>query len=338
MIVLVTGATGFVGSWVVRELASRGHSVRALARAQSNLRNLEGVEVEVVRGDVLHPASVARAVEGCEGLVHAAGVPHLLGGDERQKEVNVRGVEVVLSAALQAGVQRAVVTSSTAAMGGSLEPELADEASPLRAAERGIEYFASKLAGEEKALAFFERGLPVVVVRPSFVLGPGDVYRSSASLVLALARGRLPFYVEGGASFCDVRDVARGHVEALARGKPGEPYILGGTNLTITDLVRRVAQASGVAPPRRVPFGAAAVAAAIAERWSRLRGRQPRFTPQLVRSGRLYTFVSSARAERELGYAVRPFEETLRDTLSWFVAEGRLPASTPELRALAAGA
>jgi len=336
MRVLVTGATGYVGSWVARELAGRGHAVRALARAQSDLSNLAGAALEVVRGDVLDPASMESALRGCEALVHCAGVVHFQGGDERLREVNVRGVEVAFGAALAAGVRRAVLTSSTSVMGGRRRPEPADEASPLDGGSQGIEYFASKLHGEEAALRFLDRGLPVVVLRPSVVLGPGDLYRSSASTVLALARGSLPFYVEGGASFCDVRDVARGFAEALERGRPGEPYVLGGTNLTTTDLVRRVAQASGRAPPRRIPYGVALAAATARGWWDRRLGREPRLTPQLVRAARLYTFVRSDRAVRELGYAIRPFEETLRDTLAWFLERGRLSPTTPELRALAA--
>ncbi len=335
MRVLVTGGSGFIGSWVVRELLSRGHLVRVLVRAQSNLANLEGTAADLVRGDVLDLPSVEAALAGCDAVVHVAGVVHFHGGNERLRAVNETGVETVLGAALRAGVRRAVVTSSTAVMGGSHEPVALDEASPSNALALGIDYFTSKARGEEVALAMFEKGLPVVAVRPSVVLGPGDLYRSSASTVLALVRGTIPFYVEGGASFCDVRDVARGHAEALERGTPGEPYILGGTNLTTTDMVRRVAQAAGVRPPRRVPFLLALASAAGGEWWSRWRGREPRISAQLVRASHLYTFVRSERAERELGYSIRPFEETLRDTLRWFVAEGRLRATTPELRALA---
>jgi len=335
MRVLVTGGTGFLGSWIVRELLARGHSVRVLARPQSSLSNLAGLDLEIARGDVLDAGSVEPALAGCDAVVHSAGAVHFQGRSDVQRAVNATGVEVVLGAALRAGVRRAALTSSVAVMGGSRVPVVADEASASNVAELGIDYFSSKASGEEAALSLFERGLPVVVLRPAVVLGPGDIYRSSTAMILALCRRRLSFYVEGGASFCDVRDVARGHAEALERGTPGEPYVMGGANLTTTDLVRRVAQASGVPPPRRVPYSLALAASSVGAFMARRRGREPRFPPQLVRASRLYTFVRSEKAERELGYSARPFEESLRDTLRWFIRERRLAATTPELRALA---
>ena len=337
MRVLVTGATGFVGSWVVRELLARGHAVRALVRPMSSLANLEGLEVERARGDVTDLPSVERALLGCEGVVHAAGVMHFRSGDDaRLQEVNHRSVALVLEAAQRAGVRRAVLTSSVAAMGGTPEPVVMDEAWQSNAEALGIDYFTSKLRGEREALRLAGEGLPVSVVRPSVVVGPGDIYDSSASTFRALARRRLPVVVRGGASFCDVRDVARGHVQALERGRPGEVYILGGHNLDIREMVARVSRLAGVPPPREVPYPLALGAAAFSEISSRLRGRQPRLSRQLVRASRLYTFVSSEKARRELGYATRSFEESLADTFRWFMKVGRLEAGTPELRALAA--
>jgi dihydroflavonol-4-reductase len=336
--VLVTGATGFVGSWVARELLARGHAVRALVRSTSSLANLEGLALERAGGDVTDRASVERALAGCDAVVHTAGVAHFRPGDEaRLYAVNHGSVGVVLGAALDARVKRAVLTSSVAVMGGALEPEEMDEARDSNAEALGIDYFTSKLRGEREAVRLAREGLPVSVVRPAVLLGPGDIYGSSATTFLALARRQLPVVVRGGASFCDVRDVARGHAEALERGRPGEVYILGGHNLGTLEIVARVARMTGVPPPREVPYPIALGAAALAELADRLRGRPVKLSRQLVRASRLYTFVSSEKARRELGYAARPFEESLADTLRWFIAAGRLRATTPQLRALAGG-
>jgi dihydroflavonol-4-reductase len=334
--VLVTGASGFVGSWVARELLARGHAVRALVRATSKMDNLSGLALERVEGDVLDRAAMERALAGCDGLVHTAGLVSLLPADAaRAMAVNAGGTEVVRSAARAAGVKRAVLTSSTAVMGGSSVPRVADENTPGNVAELGIDYFISKLRAEQVAMGFAERGLPVCAVRPGYALGPGDVYRSGATTVLSVARRSLTTYVRGGTSFCDVRDVARGHAAALERGVPGEAYILGGHNLEMDEFMRAVARAAGVPPPRRVPYAVAWAAAAGAE-LAGLLGKRGRISRQLIRASGLYSFVNSARAMAELGYAIRPFAETLADTLRYFIAQGRLEPRTPELAALAA--
>lgn len=225
MKVLITGATGFVGSWVARELLSKGHEVRALVRKTSSLANLEALPIERAEGDVLDRASVKAALAGRDAVVHTAGVAHFLPGDEeRMYAVNHGAVETVLGASLEAGVARAVLTSSVAVMGGSLAPRVADETTPSNVDALGIDYFISKARGERAALDLARRGLAVAIVRPVVVLGPGDIYRSSATTFLAIARRQLPVYVAGGASFCDVRDVAAAHVAALERGRAGEAY------------------------------------------------------------------------------------------------------------------
>ena len=342
MRVLVTGATGLVGGAVVHELRARGHAVRALVRPSSDLANLGGPgggEVELAHGDVLDRPSVERALAGCQAVVHAAGLAAIGGvGRDRLFAVNAGGVEVVLGAALAAGVERAVLTSSASLLWGTLVPCVADEDTTSSAETLGIDYFVSKLRGEEVGLDLAARGLPLAIVRPAFVLGPGDLYRSSASLVLALARGRIPAYVQGGASFCDVRDVARGHVEALLRGQPGQTYLLGGQNLTMDEFVGRVCRLAGVKAPLRLPYAVAAAATRAMLLAARLGGPAPATTLDLLRASRLYTFVTSARAQRELGYTVRPFEDSVRDTLRWYLARGALRPDTPELRALSAGA
>jgi dihydroflavonol-4-reductase len=311
-----------------------------LVRPTSDLTNLgdpRSPEVELAQGDVLDRRSVEQALEGCQAVVHTAGIASF--GRERRDRlfaVNAGGVEVVLGAALAAGVERAVLTSSATVLGGSRVPQVADEDTTSSAETLGIPYFVSKLRGEEVGLDLAARGLPLAIVRPAYVLGPGDLYRSSASTVLALARGHIPAYVQGGASFCDVRDVARGHVEALLRGQPGETYILGGQNLTMDEFVGRVCRLAGVKPPLRLPYAVAVAATRAMTLAARLGAPAPAVTLDLIEASRLYTFVTSAKAQRELGYTIRPFEDSVRDTLRWYVARGALRPETAELKALAA--
>jgi dihydroflavonol-4-reductase len=336
--VLLTGATGLVGTAIARTLSERGFAVRAYARATSDVSRLPP-GAEVMRGELDDPAALARALAGCEAVVHAAGVPTLgTHSDAELARANVASVERVLAVAREAGVRRAVVTSSTAVLGGSRTPTVSDESAPGNAAALGIGYFLSKLRGERAALAANGGGLEVVVVRPSYVLGPGDVHGSSASTVIALARRRIPGWVEGGASFCDVRDVAHGHVEALLRGRAGEVYHLGGENLPMRAFITGTCALAGVKPPPRVPFALAWANAAVQEALAAAAGRRARMTRDLVRGASLYTYVSSEKAARELGYRIRPFDDMVRDTLADAVVRGRLAPDTPELRALAAAA
>lgn len=338
MRVLVTGATGLVGGAVVHDLLARGHRVRALVRPASDLTNLGDPAtsgVELALGDVLDRPSVERALQGCQAVIHTAGIA-TIGKEDRARliAVNAGGVEVVLGAALSAGVERAVLTSSSAVLGGSLVPHVADEDTTSSAETLGIDSFVSKLRGEEVGLDLASRGLPLVVVRPAYVLGPGDVHHSSAAAVLALARCQIRAYVQGGASFCDVRDVARGHVEALFRGRAGETYLLGGQNLTMDEFVGRVCRLAGVKPPLRLPYAVAAAVIRGQALAARFGAPPPAVAPDLLEASRLYTFVTSAKAQRELGYTIRPFEDSVRDTLRWYVSHGDLRPETPELEAL----
>lgn len=334
MKVCLTGATGLVGSAVAHELHSRGILVRAYVRPTSNTSRLPD-QVEVARGELSDRLALKAALIGMDGLVHVAGIATLGTHDEATlRSVNAGAVGDVLEGAREAGVRRVLVTSSTSVMGGTSTPELMDESTQGNAEALGISYFVSKLLGERVALRAASRGQEVVVVRPSYVLGPGDVHGSSASTVVALARRRIPGYVAGGASFCDVRDVAAGHVEALLRGQSGEVYVLGGHNLSMDEFVKEVCAAAGVRAPPRVPYLFAWANAFAAEAFARMTKRRPRITRDLVRAASLFTFVSSAKAVRDLSYRIRPFEEMVRDTLLDAVARGRLEATTPELKAL----
>lgn len=337
MRVLVTGATGFLGGWAARELAERGHSLRVLVRRGSRLEALQGVPAERVEGDVTDIRAVSEAVEGCDAVLHAAGIARLRAGHRRPlMAVNRDGTIHVLGAALRAGVKRAVHLSSVGAMGGTLEPVAADESWEGTAETSGVDYFLSKLEGERAAAAVGRLGLPLVILRPGVVLGPGDVYHSSTGSVLRMARGTMPVCFRGGASYCDVRDVARAQADALERGRPGELYHLGGHNLEMAELARRVWRITGVPVPPKVPYPLMVAAAGLREAWGMVDGRPPPVTRQLLSGARRYTFMSSEKARRELGYRMRPLEETLRDTIGWFLAHGDLEPTTGKLRALAA--
>ena len=336
MNVLITGATGFLGSWVARALSERGHRVVALVRANSKLDNLADLPLERRTGDVLDAASIAAALDGCDAVMHVAGVAHFQAGEtERMYAVNIEGVRNVLAAAQAAGVKRVVVTSSLGALGGAKTPRVADDTTPSNAEALGIDYLISKHRGEQVALEFARAGLDVCVTRPAVLLGPGDIYNSSAHTFRAIASRKLPVYVPGGASFTDVRDVAFSHVIALERGARGETYLLAGHNLPIREMVERVARTAGVRPPRAMPYALALGVAAVAESTAKLLRRHTDLSRQLVKASALFTFASSDKAIRTLEYRIRPFEESLRDTLRFFLANGRLRATTPELRALA---
>ncbi|MFM7201880.1 MAG: NAD-dependent epimerase/dehydratase family protein [Myxococcota bacterium] len=335
MNVMITGATGFIGSWVVRELVSRGHTVRALVRKTASLANLEGLTLERVEGDVTDRASVARALEGCDAVIHTAGVAHFRPGEtERMFAVNEGSVDIVLGQAFERGIKRAVLTASTAVMGGTLERRVADESTPSNAESLGINYFISKYRGEQKAFALAARGFEVCTLRPVVCMGSGDIYHSSATTFKALAAGQMPVFVHGGASFCDVREVAAAHVTALERGRRGEAYILGGHNLEIAEMTRRVAEFAGARIPSAAPYAVAYAVAAVKEQVDLMRGKVPDISRQLIKASRLYTWVKSDKAIAELGYHIRPFEESLRDTLVFFLKQGRLKPSTPQLKAL----
>lgn len=339
MKVLVTGATGFLGSWVVRELLEAGHTPRALVRSTSRLDNLSDSfsrGAERAEGDVLDAKAVRAALAGCDAVIHTAGVPHFSPHDiPNMKRVNVEGAAIVLGAAHEAGVRRALLTSSVAAMGGSREARVADESAPNNVESLGLHYSLSKWQGELAGLKLAQKGLPLIVLRPSVILGPGDIFRSSTSTILALVRRKLPVYVEGGASFGDVRDIARAHVAALTRGRVGEAYILGGINLSISDLTARIATQSGVPAPPRMPYALAKPLVTVAELALLALGKHPDMSRQLLQASSLYTWVSSEKARAELGYEIRPFEESLADTLRFAIEQGQLKPTTPELKRLA---
>jgi dihydroflavonol-4-reductase len=325
---LLTGGSGFIGSHLVRALAARGDELRLLLRRQADVGHLADVEFERASGDVTDRRAVRRALDGVDRLFHVAGTTSLREADrERVFEVNVRGTRIVLEEALAAGVERVVHTSSVAAIGPARPHGTADETQLFTAGRLGIAYVNSKHEAEVEALRMAARGLPVVVVNPSFVFGPDDPTGTSMQLIRRFLLRRLPAYVDGALNIVDVRDVAEGHLLADRAGVVGERYILGARNFTFDRLFADLARISGVAPPP-VKLPAPVVVAAV-ETAARTRLPLPA-SPDEARSAGLWWTYRNAKARRELGFDPRAHEVTLEDSVRWQMQElgdriGRAP-------------
>jgi dihydroflavonol-4-reductase len=324
---LVTGATGFVGAAVVRTLLAEGWEVRALVRDKSDRRNLATLAVEQVVGDLTDPASIERALAGCEAAFHVAADYRLWAPQPQELyRTNVDGTAQLLDAARRAGVRRIVYTSSVATVGLPGMGGTGTEDTPVALADMIGHYKRSKFLAEQRAREAAARGVPVVIVNPSTPIGPGDVKPTpTGQIVVDAARGRTPAYVDTGLNIVHVDDVAAGHLLAFHRGRIGERYILGGDDMTLREILTLIAQLVGRAPPRiRLPHGAVLPIAYVSELYARLTGRPTRVTVEGVRMARKRMFFSSAKAVGELGYRWRPPAEAFTDALRWFQANGYL--------------
>lgn len=322
---LVTGATGFVGSAVARALLRSGQRVRVLARPRGDRRNLDGLAVEIAEGSLDDPKSLAAAVAGCRYLFHVAADYRLWVPDPAAMfRVNVAGTRELMLAALAAGVERIVYTSSVAVLG-IVRGGVADEETPSGAGDMIGPYKLSKFEAEAAVRELIaERGLPAVIVNPSTPIGPGDIKPTpTGRMIVEAARGRMPAFVDTGLNLAHVDDVALGHLLAARSGQVGRRYILGGENLNLGDILAEVARVSGRRPPAfKIPHAAVMPFAAGAEAMARLTRRQPFVTVDGVRMARKKMFFSSARAIAELGYAARPAHHAIADAVTWFRAKG----------------
>jgi dihydroflavonol-4-reductase len=314
---LVTGGTGFVGLHLVSELARRGDELRLLVREQSNIEPLRGIEWERASGDVTDRDSVRRAMKGIERVFHVAGTTSMRTRDRiRVFQVNVEGTKNVLEEALRAGAERAVVTSSSSAVGAAKPGETIDEDHPFTVGRLGIAYINSKHDAELVAMRMAAKGLPVVVVNPSFVLGPDDPNPSGTSnaLIRRLLLRRIPGYVDGAINVVDVRDVAKGHVLADERGEPAERYLLTGRNFTLQRLFADLSRIAGVpTPPVRMHGRLVVMGVETME----LLGLRLPTSADEVRSGTQWFTYRNDKAREQLGWEPRPHEETLEDAVRW---------------------
>ena len=328
MTVLITGASGFVGSAVLRHLVQAGHRVRALVRPDSDRRNLDGVPVEIAVGDLRDRASLERAAAGCSGLFHVAADYRLwTPKPDGIYQTNVSGTRELMLAAAAAGVERIVYTSSVATLGLTADGTPADETAPAAIDDMIGHYKRSKFLAEAEVLKLAEdEGLPVVIVNPSTPVGPRDIKPTpTGRMIVEAAAGRMPAFVDTGLNLVHVDDVAAGHLLAYERGAVGERYILGGDNMTLREILRDIAAITGRRPPRvRLPHGLVVPIAYVAEAWARLGGGEPFVTVDGVRMARKLMFFSSQKARDALGFRPRPAAEALRDAVEWYRLNGYL--------------
>ena len=331
---LLTGGSGFLGSHIAHALVERGDELRVLARRSSDLSPLEGLEFERANGDICDRRAVRRAVEGVNRVFHVAGRTSMRAEDHDSVfATNVRGARTVFEEARAAEVERLVHTSTVGAIGVAKRGATADETTPFEIGHLGIAYVNSKHEAELEAFHEAARGLPVVVVNPTFVLGPDAARASSMGLIRRFLLGKIPVYLDGALNIVDVRDIAAGHLLADEKGAVGERYILGGRNFTLDRLFADLSRISGVAPPPlKLPARLAVAGVGVAEQV----GVGLPIIPEEVRAASLWWTYRNTKAKRELGFAPRPHEETLEDAVAWQLAqfEGPPPAESPAARAL----
>jgi dihydroflavonol-4-reductase len=326
MLVFLTGATGFVGSHVARALVAQGADLRLLIRSSSDLRNIQELQTERVVGDLRDAASLKKAVAGCDVIFHVAADYRLWVRDpEQMYRSNVEGTKAILEAARESKVQRVVYTSSVATMGFQSNGHLANEDSPVSLANMIGPYKRSKFMAEEIAIEAGRSGMDVVVVNPTTPVGERDIKPTpTGRIVVDFLKKKFPAYVDTGLNLVDVTECARGHVAALEKGKSGERYILGGENLTLKQILDKLAAITGLPSPSiKVPYVVALATGVLDQVFTGyIRNREPRATIDAVRMGRKKMFVSSGKAERDLGWKTVPVDNALRRAVEWFQANG----------------
>jgi dihydroflavonol-4-reductase len=331
--VFVTGATGFVGGHVARELSGRGAALRLLTRKTSNLANLEGLSnAETVTGDLLDPESLRTAVHGCDAVMHVAADYRLWVRDpDTMYRSNVEGTRALLRIAREEKVPRFVYTSSVATMGFHSDGTIVDESTPVSLDDMIGPYKRSKFLAEQVAIEAARGGQSVLILNPTTPIGAGDLKPTpTGRIIVDFLNKKFPAYMDTGLNLVDVAEIARIHADGInpTLGRPGERYILGGENLTLKQILDKMSAITGLpSPTMKVPHSVAMAFAFFDETITgRLRGKEPRATVEAVRMGKKKMFASSAKAERELGFRILPVYEALRSAIGWFRQRGYAPA------------
>jgi dihydroflavonol-4-reductase len=329
MKVFLTGATGFVGHHVALALAAQGADLRLLVRKTSNLKNLEGIRGETHVGDLLEPESLRAGLEGCDAVMHVAADYRLWIRDPKTMyRANVEGTSELLRMSREAGVPRVVYTSSVATMHFRTDGLVINEDTPVSLKDMVGHYKRSKFLAELESIKAAQAGQQVMILNPTTPIGPNDSKPTPTGRIFVdFLNGKFPAYMDTGLNLVDVAEVARTHVAALTVGKPGKRYILGGENLTLKQILDKMAAITGIPSPTiKIPFAVAATYAFF-EEWitGRMRGREPRATLEEVRMGRKKMFASSARAQQELDFRIVPVYPAMRAAIEWFRANGYAP-------------
>ncbi len=321
MTTLVTGATGFLGSAIARELLNDGRKVRVLLRQEADRRNLEGLDVELAFGDLRDKPSLASALEGCETLYHAAAYYSLWSRDSQTMyDINVEGTHNVLTAAKNAETPRVVYTSTVGCIGLLSDGSSADENTPFDHALLVNDYKRSKFQAEQVALQFASDGLPVVIVNPSAPVGPNDIKPTpTGQIVLDFLLGKMPAYIDTGLNLIDVRDCARGHILAETKGAIGQRYILGNRNMSLKEILDTLAGITGLkAPSVKMPYSVAYAAGWVCEALSDWVTHKPPAIPLGgVKMARHHMYFTPAKAVSELGLPQNGIERALEDAVRW---------------------
>jgi len=318
----VTGATGFVGSHVARALAEQGADLRLLVRPSSRTNNIADLRAEVAMGDLCEPESLRKAMRGCDVVFHVAADYRIWVRDPDQMyKANVEGTRAVIDAAQACGVRRVVYCSSVATMGFTQSGEIVDEDTSVSLKDMVGHYKRSKFMAEQIALEAGRKGANVVVVNPTTPIGERDIKPTpTGRIIVDFLNRKFPAYVDTGLNLADVKEVARGHLLAMEKARPGERYILGGENLTLKQILDKLAALTRLpSPTMKVPHAVAMGFAAFDQLFTGIiRGKEPRATIDAVKMGRKKMFASSAKAERELGYRIVPVQDALRRAVEWF--------------------
>lgn len=321
--ILVTGASGFVGSNLCSALTRLGFQVKALIRNTSNLKYLKELDVEFAIGDITDKSTLYPAMRGCDIVFHTAAVVAMWKGKEKEQHaINVSGTRNIVEVALDVGIRKLVHTSSVATFGWCNTPSLIDENYHFNI-DQNLTYNYTKFLAEKEILSSVEKGLNAVIVNPTIVIGPGDYNFHGGSLIKNLKKHRLPFYINGGLNISFIDDIVNGHISAAFYGRKGEKYILGGHNLTIKEALIEIAEVIGVKPPsHQIPDWLIINTAKLFDVFSEIFKLKPLISSNLTAYVGKYLWVSSEKAVRELNYKITPFKEAVKITYEWYLKSG----------------